>query len=46
MKNVRQAIMDDNLLEFRQAFFEEYGFNKANAKVSKIRGKTSSSSIF
>ena len=32
MKNVRQAIMDDNLLEFRQAFFEEYGFNKANAK--------------
>ena len=32
MKNVRQASMDDNLLEFRQAFFEEYGFNKANAK--------------
>lgn len=32
MKNVRQAIMDDNLLEFREAFFEEYGFNKPNAK--------------
>lgn len=32
MKQVRQAIMDDNLLEFRQAFFEEYGFNKQNAK--------------
>lgn len=32
MKQVRQAIMDDNLLEFREAFFESYGFNKANAK--------------
>ena len=32
MKQVRQAIMDDNLLEFRAAFFEEYGFNKENAK--------------
>lgn len=32
MKNVRQAIMDDNLLEFREAFFEEYGFNKPNAR--------------
>ncbi len=32
MKQVRQAIMDDNLLEFRQHFFEEYGFNKENAK--------------
>lgn len=32
MKDVRQAIMDDNLLEFREAFFEEYGFNKENAK--------------
>lgn len=27
MKDVRQAIMDDNLLEFREAFFEEYGYN-------------------
>lgn len=32
MKQVRQAIMDDNLLDFRAAFFESYGFNKANAK--------------
>ncbi|MDR3157318.1 MAG: tRNA guanosine(34) transglycosylase Tgt [Lactobacillales bacterium] len=33
MKNVRQAIINDQLLEFRQAFFEEYGFNKDNAKA-------------
>lgn len=32
MKQVRQSIMDDNLLEFREAFFEAYGFNKENAK--------------
>ncbi len=32
MKNVRQAIMDDNLLEFREAFREEYGYNEPNAK--------------
>ena len=32
MKQVREAIMNDNLLEFREYFFEEYGFNKANAK--------------
>lgn len=32
MKQVRQAIMDDNLLEFREAFFEEYGYNKENAR--------------
>lgn len=32
MKNVRQAIMDDNLLEFRENFFEEYGYNKPNAR--------------
>lgn len=31
MKQVRQAIMDDNLLEFREAFMEEYGFNRENA---------------
>lgn len=29
MKDVRQAIMDDNLLEFREAFFEEYGYNNS-----------------
>lgn len=32
MKKVRQAIKDDNLLEFRQSFFEEYGFNSKDAK--------------
>lgn len=32
MRQVRQAIRDDNLLEFRQAFFESYGFNKIGAK--------------
>ncbi len=32
MKQVRQAIRDDNLLEFREAFFEEYGFNEENPK--------------
>ncbi|MGC3549511.1 tRNA guanosine(34) transglycosylase Tgt, partial [Enterococcus faecium] len=32
MKQVRQAIMDVNLLEFREAFFEEFGFNKENTK--------------
>lgn len=32
MKQVRQAILDDNLLEFRQSFFEEYGLNVANPK--------------
>ncbi|UOE95536.1 tRNA guanosine(34) transglycosylase Tgt [Alkalihalobacillus sp. LMS39] len=32
MKEVRQAIMDDRLLDFREEFFEAYGFNKPNAK--------------
>lgn len=32
MKNVRQAIRDDNLLEFRQDFVEAYGFNAKNPK--------------
>lgn len=32
MKNIRQAIRDDNLLEFREAFREQYGYNKPNAK--------------
>ena len=27
MKKVRQAIMDDNLLEFREDFMERYGYN-------------------
>lgn len=32
MKDVRQAIMDDNFLEFRQNFFDEYGYGKENSK--------------
>ena len=32
MKQVRQAIMDDNLLEFKEHFFEEYGLNVKNPK--------------
>ncbi|MGB3160773.1 tRNA guanosine(34) transglycosylase Tgt [Carnobacterium sp.] len=32
MKDVRQAIREDNLLEYRESFFEEYGYNKPNAK--------------
>jgi queuine tRNA-ribosyltransferase len=32
MENVRQAIRDDRLLDFREEFFEQYGFNKPNAK--------------
>lgn len=32
MADVRQAIMDDNLLEFREAFFEQYGFYDRNPK--------------
>lgn len=32
MKQVRQAILNDNLLEFKEAFFEEYGFNVENPK--------------
>ncbi|AYW46160.1 tRNA guanosine(34) transglycosylase Tgt [Tetragenococcus koreensis] len=32
MEQVRQAIRDDQLLEFREQFFEEYGFNEENAK--------------
>lgn len=32
MEDVRQAIKDDNLLEFREGFCEQYGYNKTNAK--------------
>lgn len=32
MRDIRQAIMDDNLLEFRETFFEQYGFNAENPK--------------
>ncbi len=32
MEQVRQAIRDDRLLDFREEFFERYGFNKPDAK--------------
>lgn len=32
MKQVREAIKEDRLQEFKEAFFEEYGYNKLNAK--------------
>jgi queuine tRNA-ribosyltransferase len=32
MENVREAIRNDRLLDFREEFFEAYGFNKPNAK--------------
>lgn len=32
MNQIRQAIREGNLLEFREAFREQYGYNKPNAK--------------
>ncbi|MGO4927662.1 tRNA guanosine(34) transglycosylase Tgt [Fundicoccus sp. Sow4_D5] len=32
MKDVRENIKNDSLLEFREDFFERYGYNKENAK--------------
>ncbi|MFB1051642.1 tRNA guanosine(34) transglycosylase Tgt [Paraliobacillus sp. JSM ZJ581] len=32
MQQVRKAIKEDRLGDFREAFFEQYGFNKPNAK--------------
>jgi len=32
MEQVRQAIREDRLLDFRDEFFQQYGFNKADAK--------------
>ncbi|SEA94736.1 queuine tRNA-ribosyltransferase [Thalassobacillus cyri] len=32
MEHVRQAIREDRLGDFREEFFEQYGFNKPNAK--------------
>ncbi|MEN1969284.1 tRNA guanosine(34) transglycosylase Tgt [Lentibacillus sp. N15] len=32
MKKVRKAIYDDRLLDFKEAFFEQYGFNQPNAR--------------
>jgi queuine tRNA-ribosyltransferase len=33
MEQIREAIREDNLLEFREAFFEEYGYNEPNART-------------
>ncbi len=32
MNQVRQAIREDRLGDFREEFFEQYGYNKPNAK--------------
>jgi queuine tRNA-ribosyltransferase len=32
MESVRQAILEDRLLDFREEYFEKYGFNGPNAK--------------
>lgn len=32
MEQVREAIKNDNLLDFRDAFFEKYGFNRPDAR--------------
>ncbi|SDY47298.1 queuine tRNA-ribosyltransferase [Evansella caseinilytica] len=32
MENIRQAIREDRLLDYREEFFEAYGFNKPDAK--------------
>lgn len=32
MQKIRQAILDDNLLEFREDFFDQYGLNVKNPK--------------
>ena len=39
MKNVRQAIMDDNLLEFRQAFLKNMALIKRMQKFLKLEEK-------
>lgn len=33
MEQIREAIRNDNLLEFREAFYEEYGYNEPNART-------------
>lgn len=33
MEQIREAIKNDNLLEFRDQFYEEYGYNKPNART-------------
>ena len=33
MAKVRQAIVDDNLLEFRQDFIEKYGYKSSKKEI-------------
>ena len=33
MKQVRENIMNDSLLEFKEDFFERYGYSKENARA-------------
>ncbi len=33
MEQIREAIRNDNLLDFKEAFFEEYGYNEPNART-------------
>ena len=41
MEQVRQAIREDRLLDFREQFFEQYGFNKPMPKLLiLIRGES------
>src|SRR5699024_8967031 len=37
MENVRKAIREDRLNDFKQSFFEQYGLNKPNAKSFRKR---------
>ncbi|MBF0846848.1 tRNA-guanine transglycosylase, partial [Streptococcus danieliae] len=32
MKNIRQAILEDRFLDYKNEFFEKYGLNKKNPK--------------
>ena len=32
MKDIRQAIREDRLLDFKEEFFEKYGLNQENPK--------------
>ena len=32
MEDIRQAIREDRLLDFKEAFFEQYGLNVENPK--------------
>lgn len=33
MEQIREAIRNDNILEFKEAFYEEYGYNEPNART-------------